>query len=200
VSRQTVRNALLDYGIAAPQTNPFISGSTELSEDSATVTASETGNVAEASAEDMLLNPDLLIPPTSLPDISGLTGAAEQAPVSFTGPLSSLTNSELDDLVLCLCEHDCRAGITMLEGMLLCLGHHVPCEHIHQSLVRIDPVQHVFEESASGTMYTQCLDQMLCGTMMNSMVRDRNSAELLVIHANLLLRPYLLGNCHPWLY
>ncbi|KAJ3925780.1 MAG: hypothetical protein NXY57DRAFT_874288, partial [Lentinula lateritia] len=38
-----------------------------------------------------------------------------------------------------------RAGIRMLNGMLRRLGHIVPYEHIQYSLLRIDPIQRVFD-------------------------------------------------------
>lgn len=66
-------------------------------------------------------------------------------PVSYTGPLSTMSDNELDDFIICLRSHYRRAGISMLDGMLRCLGHHVPRERIRQARVRIDPVQRVFE-------------------------------------------------------
>ena len=132
VSRQTVHSALLEHGIAAPQANPFISST------------SREDQVATDSIADSLLNPDLPIPPTLPSDILEPASARGQATghaVSFTRPLSTLSDSELDKLILRLRRHYCRAGVTMLNGMILHLGHHIPRECIRQSLIRIDPVQ-----------------------------------------------------------
>ncbi|KAJ7482725.1 hypothetical protein FB451DRAFT_1338260 [Mycena latifolia] len=64
---------------------------------------------------------------------------------SFTGPLSTITDDDLDSLLILLRRHYCRAGITMFDGMLRCLGHHVSRERIRQTLIRVDPVQRVFQ-------------------------------------------------------
>lgn len=65
--------------------------------------------------------------------------------VSFTGPLSSLSDDELDSIIISLRSHYRRAGITVLDGMLRRLGHRVTRERIRGSLIRIDPVQRVFQ-------------------------------------------------------
>ena len=56
-----------------------------------------------------------------------------------------MTDDKLDELVIRLQSHYCRAGISMLDGILCRLGHRIPCEHIRASLLHIDPVQQVFE-------------------------------------------------------
>jgi hypothetical protein len=56
-----------------------------------------------------------------------------------------LTDDALDELILQLCSHFHRAGISMLDGMLRRLGQRLPCERIRASLMRIDPVQRVFQ-------------------------------------------------------
>lgn len=68
-----------------------------------------------------------------------------KVPISHTGPVSALSDSELDAVVVELRRHFHRAGITMLDGMLRRVGHRVPRERIRQSLIRIDPVHRVFE-------------------------------------------------------
>jgi hypothetical protein len=128
VSRTVVRNALLEHGIAQSQQNPF----TQTPAPSLNTTNSD--NLFEDA--DDLLNPDLPIP-THLQDVPRVT--------SFTGPLSTMTDDELDDTLMRLRTHYRRAGITMLDGMLRRLGHPVPRERIRESLVRIDPVQRVFQ-------------------------------------------------------
>jgi hypothetical protein len=134
VSRQSVRSALLEHGIAVPQADPFIHSREE---------PDGTDDLdTSAATADSLLNPDLPLPPAFPPDISAPAG---QHTVSFTAPLSTLPDAELDEHILRLRRHYCRAGVTMLHGMLLRLGHRIPRERIRQSLLRIDPVQRVFE-------------------------------------------------------
>lgn len=140
VSRQTVRSALLEHGIAAPQANPFIHGREEPS--STDGIEADSHSAAPTVTADSLLNPDLPLPAAFPPDIPALPG---HHTVSFTAPLSTLSDADLDELILCLRRHYCRAGVTMLHGMLLHLGHRIPRERIRQSLLRIDPVQRVFE-------------------------------------------------------
>ena len=128
VNRDTVCNALLDYGIAEPQDAPLF--------------GSPAGTSPSGSSDD-LLDPE--IPqPGSLPS-NILNYAAEQPTLSFTRPLSGMTDGELDNILVHLRSHYRRAGISMLDGMLRRLGHHLPQECIHASLIRIDPIQHVFQ-------------------------------------------------------
>ena len=76
---------------------------------------------------------------------SHASGTTAPHPTSFTGPLSTMTDDELDKLVIRLQSHYCRAGISMLDRILCRLGHRIPREHIRASLLHIDPVQQVFE-------------------------------------------------------
>jgi hypothetical protein len=128
IHRDTVRNALLDYGIAEPQTNPF-AGSSRIADIGGT----------NPEIPDDLLDPDLA--DTHLPvDI-----LSDPPVVSFTGPLSALQDDQLDDLIIRLRSHFRRAGIRMLDGMLCRLGHRLPRKRIRESLMHIDPVQRVFQ-------------------------------------------------------
>lgn len=115
LSRGTVRNALLEYGITEQQQNPFPSSSEP-----------------DDGDHDALLDPAA---PSRLPGDT----------VSFTGPLSGISDTDLDELISYLRGFYTRAGITILNGMLLRLGIRVPRERIRHSLIRIDPVQRVFE-------------------------------------------------------
>lgn len=65
---------------------------------------------------------------------------------SYTRPLSSLSNDELDDELMRIRGQDRfnRAGVTVLHGILLSRGHRLPRERIRQSLVRIDPDHRIF--------------------------------------------------------
>jgi len=146
VSRRVVRDALIDHGIATPQTSPFVyyedSGSTtpdslQLESSSMQTGTSNLNQPWTGDLEDDILNHSFSIPQTLSVDIP-----ESALPLAHIGSLSS---DQLDDLILRLRRHYTRAGITMLEGMLRRLGYHVPREHIRQSLLRIDPVQRVFE-------------------------------------------------------
>ncbi|KAF8208063.1 hypothetical protein K438DRAFT_1574451 [Mycena galopus ATCC 62051] len=125
VSRNTVRTALLEHGIAAPQSNPFPHET--LSE------SSSAGSNSDGDDDD-LLEPDIPGHVRLPPDI-----------VSYTGPLSNMSDADLDLLILRLRSHFRRAGLGMLDGMLRRLGHRVQRERIRQSLFRIDPVRRIFE-------------------------------------------------------
>ncbi|KAJ7667004.1 hypothetical protein DFH06DRAFT_984389 [Mycena polygramma] len=137
VSRPIVRNALIAEGISQPQPNPFTR-----TNDGAEQDLSER----DRGSDDDILDPALPIPQTGEfpPDVESL--ASSQAPaVSFTGPLSGISDDELDTLLIRLRTHYKRAGLSMLNGMLRRLGHRVPAERVRESLLRIDPVRRIFE-------------------------------------------------------
>ena len=157
VSRRTVRNTLLLYGIAAPQASPFTSASgsqqpsfsgLDGSEFNASSDIQPTENplltpgdsAASLDTEDPILNPILSIP-ASFGDVP----QPQHGIISHTGPLSNITDADLDATVRMLRHHYSRAGITMLNALLRALGYHIPRSHIRESLLRIDPVQRVFE-------------------------------------------------------
>lgn len=140
VNRDTVRNALLEYGIAEPQENPFRGEPSPEQEHHSGV---------DSESEDDLLDPDLPLPEQLPSDINLLS---QQAPsnaantvVSYTGPLSGISDEELDNFIARLRAHYRRAGISMLNGMLRRLGLRVTRERIRASLMRVDPVQRVFQ-------------------------------------------------------
>ena len=146
VNRDTVRNALLDYGIAEPQQSNF--------QTSIEVDSMPDGDDT-ITPEDELLDPHLPIPANLPPDIVAAATPPIHIPLdsttsglsvlAYTGPLSMLTDDELDDLILRLRSHFRRAGLSMLDGMLRRLGYRVPRNRISASLTRIDPVQRVFQ-------------------------------------------------------
>lgn len=127
VSRRVVRYALLEHGIAEPQPNPFSTLSAPIS--------------LGANTEAHDVNDNLLEPIFPVADIQQVAPCL----ASFTGPLSPMSDEELDGLVIQLRSHFKRAGISMLDGMLRRLGHWVPRRQIRESLLRIDPVRRVFE-------------------------------------------------------
>ena len=123
---------MLDYGLSEPGDNPFLlEGSTSV-DPSGTVLVSD---------EDDILEPELPLPLTLPEDVVNATPIAH---VSSTAILSTMTDVQLDNLLLQLKTHFRRAGITMIVGMLRQLGHRVPRERIQASLLRIDPVHCVF--------------------------------------------------------
>ena len=196
VSRQRVRSALLEHGITVPQADPFMHASGREESDGTLHNDDITADsAAQAAAADSLLNPDLPLPPAFPTDIPML---AEQQMVSFTAPLSTLSDAELDELILCLQRHYCRAGVTMLHGMLLRLGHRIPRERIRQSLLRIDPVQRVFER-----IWIRHRTYSVPGP--NSLWHhdgQHGSKDFffLFLIFNIIFRSHSLGNCYPWLY
>lgn len=133
VGQSVIRNALLEYGIAQDQPSLFASASSSVS--------SHHLDLPDTSGNEDISEPtgdDLLEP--ILPSHTELAATAEPRVVSYTGPLSTLSNDELDNLIQQLRQQFIRAGITILDGMLRRLGHRIPCEQIWESLLHIDPV------------------------------------------------------------
>lgn len=137
VGRTTLRQAILDYGLAEPGNNPF------LPEGSLDPDPSETQTVLVS--DDDILEPELPLPLTLPQEVVNATPVAQSSISSMaTSTLSTMTDDQLDNLLLQLKTHFRRAGITMLDGMLQQLGHRVPRDRIQASLLRIDPVHRVF--------------------------------------------------------
>ncbi|KAF8142950.1 hypothetical protein K438DRAFT_2111325, partial [Mycena galopus ATCC 62051] len=132
VGRTIVQNALLEYGIAEPQQSPFDQPDAL----SASVNADPTNND--------ILDPDLPIPSGNFPAEVEELSASSQLTASFTGPMSDISDDDLD-MLLRLRTHYRWAGLSMLNGMLRQLSHCVAIERIHQSLLPIDPVRRIFE-------------------------------------------------------
>ena len=143
IHRDTVRSTLLEHGIVKPQENPFESCPEEPVVD------------VPPLEDDELLDPHFTLPDMLLSDIQSpgpLTtsnGTSVEPSVSdvtsYTGPLSGISDADLDDLVIQVCRHFWRMGISMLDDMLHRLGHRILHERIRASLMRIDPVQRVFQ-------------------------------------------------------
>ncbi|KAF8122633.1 hypothetical protein K438DRAFT_1913379 [Mycena galopus ATCC 62051] len=133
VGRATVRNALLEYGIAEPQQSPF-----------QPLDAASDPTEADPMNND-ILDPNLPIPSGDFPPEVEELAAPSQPTTSFTGPMSDISDDDLDMLLLRLRTHCRRADQSMLDGMLRRLGHRVSIERIRQSLLRIDPVRRIFE-------------------------------------------------------
>jgi hypothetical protein len=141
VGRQTVRNALLSYGIAQEQSNPFI-----FYEDNRNTADSSSEPETSHADPDVLLDPP---GPVLVQDAISVTDLESQQPqshiVSYTGPISSITDDQVDNLILQLRQTFVRAGTTMLHGMLRRLGYRISYQRIRQSLLRIDPIHRVFD-------------------------------------------------------
>ncbi|KAJ3978570.1 hypothetical protein F5890DRAFT_1391376, partial [Lentinula detonsa] len=117
VGRTVVRQALLDYHIVEPGSNPF-------AED---VGQSSAPEFIQGSSRDNIAQP-----------------ASIQSP-PLAGYLSDITNAELDAELQRLYQNFPHAGLRMLDGMLRTLGFIVPRGRVRESLHRIDPVQRVFD-------------------------------------------------------
>lgn len=98
---------------------------------------------AKAMDSSALLDPE----PEDIPELEAIgssSGIYHQAD-SYTAPASQWTDDELDVTITQLRVHYPNAGLSLLHGALRALGHRVPHERIRQSLLRLDPVQRIFE-------------------------------------------------------
>ncbi|KAG6904985.1 hypothetical protein DXG01_005822 [Tephrocybe rancida] len=136
LGRSVVRRHLLALGISEGQQQPFVLTS-------AYIDAANSVDALDLS--DDLLDPPLeeIFPGDGPP--MHTTHGDDVVVTSYTGPLSTISNEELDELLLRLRGHFRRAGITILDGMVRWLGHRIPRQRIRESLTRIDPVRRVFE-------------------------------------------------------
>lgn len=201
VNWDMVQNALLDYSIAELHQNPF-------------QTHTEVDRMSSAdntfTPEDDPLDPHLPIPAELPPDVAAATAPPIHTPpnsttssgpsmTSYMGPLSMLTNDELDDLILPLRSHFFWAGLSMLNRMLHHLGHRVPRERISASLMHIDPIQYVFQCICIWCRkYILSLDWCPYGIMMVSMVSfDCQLCRAVLTWSK---KPHLMGHCDTWFY
>ena len=141
ISRSTVREAALEYGLLSPGANPFPEAHPPLEQgehrDSNPVTD------AGQESQDDLLEPNISYP-TAAPDQVDLAPSPPQPPRPGI-EISVISDEDLDELIGRLRFHFRQAGVTMLHGMLRRLGHRIPHARIRQALLRIDPVRRVFE-------------------------------------------------------
>jgi hypothetical protein len=155
VSRRTVQNALLFYEIAEPHTSPFITSGppspsfsgldgseSELNDHGAIQTIDNLLPLLDSTPpldnEDPILNPILR-------SSASFAGVPLPQITLYTGLLYNIADSDLDAIICMLRHYYSRVGVTMLDGFLRALGYNIPQTLIHQSLLRIDPVQQVFE-------------------------------------------------------
>lgn len=132
VGRTTLRNALHQHGILGQGRNLA-----QHSEPDSVIPGIPEDGSTEIEDDDYLEPTDALAPVDFLDDMP--------VPSSSMSRHSSISDNELDDLLIRLRSHYRRAGIGMLDGMLRRLGHRVQRERIRSALLRIDPVQRVFE-------------------------------------------------------
>lgn len=153
VSRQLVRNTLLAYGIAQPQTTPTVVDTVPEALNGLT-----SPNTPSSIMDDRILEPHI---PVTL-NLNEAEGEADQLEdnestgsqhqhqpyhpqVSYSSPMSNLSDEALDELVVSLRLQYQRAGISILDGMIRAMGLRISRERVRQSLLRIDPVRRVFE-------------------------------------------------------
>ena len=146
VSRTIVRQALLDYNIARPGANPFHS---EMGEDDSQPNIPEfvqgssrdhLPELTQGSAQDGL--PEFV--QDSSRDHEMIAETVFESS-SFHGYLSNITDQEVDTALLRFRHDFPRAGIHILDGMLRSIDLIVPLERVGQSLLRIDPVERIFD-------------------------------------------------------
>nr|GAT43777.1 predicted protein [Mycena chlorophos] len=134
IGRTTLRNALLDAGIVEPQmapsslnnartSAPFLSDDEDRQEiENLDEQPDLLGEEADLEEPDQIIDPDLPIP--TLDELPPeIQETAAPATTSYTGPVSTLTDDELDATILSLRAHYRRSGLRMLQGMLRVLGH-----------------------------------------------------------------------------
>ncbi|KAK7463019.1 hypothetical protein VKT23_007601 [Stygiomarasmius scandens] len=138
VSSRTVRERLLELGIAAPGDRPaFARESVDANNDE----AEEAEEIEAESEHNNLLNPDQEIPDSLPEDVETEAQHLRHRNRSY---LSGISDSDLDSLVLRLKTHYRHGGVAMMSGMLRRLGHVVQDDRIQESLRRIDPYHHAF--------------------------------------------------------
>ncbi|KAJ3503359.1 hypothetical protein NLJ89_g8474 [Agrocybe chaxingu] len=145
VGRTTLRNALIAHGII-PQALPQ---QAQLEDYSLPLTPRSIDTPTLSTTPDELLEPDDVAAPAFLPQDVQQIAIEISSTSSLRNPTSrhhaSISDEDLDDLIIRLRFHFRRAGIAMLDGMLTRLGYRVQRERIRESLLRIDPVRRVFE-------------------------------------------------------
>ena len=150
VGRTTLRNALINHGIMVPQEIPNTLSTASLPNLPENVNFSmENDSNMDVVPPDDLLEPEIPLPAEIPQDVEDI--ASQLPPVDPPATFhtyyhhSTISDDDLDDLIIRLRMHFRRAGIRMISGMLLRLGHRVQQVRIRQSLLRIDPVRRVFK-------------------------------------------------------
>ncbi|KAK7445427.1 hypothetical protein VKT23_014844 [Stygiomarasmius scandens] len=139
VSSRTVRERLLELGIAAPGDRPAFAR--EDIDEAEEVGENEVEEDGAGSEHNILLNPDQEIPDSLPEDVETEAQNLRHRNRSY---LSEISDSDLDSLILHLKTHYRRGGVAMMSGMLRRLGHVVQDNRIQESLRRIDPYHRAF--------------------------------------------------------
>ena len=139
VGRSTVRNKLVRNNLM-PVSISTISPSSQNGNLEASIPESLDSDASLPLEPDDLLEPELPVP-THIPVDLNTTTTVPRTSLHH----SAISDDELDMLIIRLQCHYTRAGIRMLDSMLRRLGHRVQYDRIRQSLLRIDPVQRIFE-------------------------------------------------------
>lgn len=155
VGRTTLRNALIEHGIIAPaenSTRPTPPGNAESipSQNLPVLSITTLNSTSEIDVPaDDVLEPNIPLPhhlPQDIQETAAQLPSPPVPPVTHTHyHHSTISDQDLDNLIIRLRIHFRRAGIRMMSGMLIRLGHRVQQARIRQSLLRIDPVRRVFE-------------------------------------------------------
>ncbi|KAK7439172.1 hypothetical protein VKT23_017662 [Stygiomarasmius scandens] len=151
VSHSFVRRQLLAYEIASPGSPPqFTQTSQAVDSESVIDESADIGYTLQPDERDELLDPELQIPETLPEDVQQQAAslAGQSSGRSQRSYLSSISDQQLDSLVIRLQVYFPRAGVTTLDGMLRRLGHVLPRERIRQCLIRVSPLHRVFQPIA----------------------------------------------------
>lgn len=139
VSRTIVRQALLDYNIALPGTNPFPS------EDDLDAQP-HIPEFVQGSSRDHL--PELIqssVYNATILDLDSPRNDTVFESSSLPGYLSNITDPDLDSVLSGFRNDFPRAGIRILSGMLRNVDLIVSQQRVGESLRRIDPVERIFD-------------------------------------------------------
>ncbi|KAI0077128.1 hypothetical protein K474DRAFT_1562219, partial [Panus rudis PR-1116 ss-1] len=126
VHRSTVRTALIEYGLATPQENVFAHHRRAQHFQSAD---SEDAEDDENYEDDEDEGP-------------GLDGPCV---TSYTRPFTSIGDDDLDAAVRNILQRFPNAGVIMMRGYLRAMGIDISKERVRQSLLRVNPVERIFE-------------------------------------------------------
>lgn len=152
VSRPVVRRSLLEYGIAEQGERPrFIplerrrrrrapQEPQELGTEDDDIPALEPIPISVQRPNEA----EVLAPSND----AGHPAPPDTAPIQINrtsrGPVSSLTDEDLEGLIRQIRVHMPTAGLSILSGSLRSMGHIVPQQRIRHALLQIDPVRRIF--------------------------------------------------------
>lgn len=186
VGRTTLRNALHEHGILGR--SGHVVEHPELRVASAHFAEMEEELTEEG---DDLLEPTDITRPVASPDEASVPNNPNPAQ-HYT-----ISDDDLDDLLIRLRSHYRRAGINMLNGMLRRLGYRIQQERIRMSLLRIDPVRRVFERIRIRRRHYSVAGPNALWHHDGQHGASYSFMEFIEIDARIYERFDPLGNCHP---